>query len=185
MKKIDFGFNNDKRLNASFAGIELYNGEYLDVVGCNQMDFLITRIVDSGRGLNGKIDVREVAQDYYADGSYDTYANQEKNEVCKKLEEFFNTASVKEKIKNNEPIIGILRKADFPVYTSKLASIPSKSEVIPGLVTSIRPELFEELKKSKKYSTSMFNQYKEIQRLYKEIKKMKSDDYEKGTGRKN
>ena len=184
MKKIDFGYNDDKRLNSSFSRIELFNGEYLDVVGCDSMDFLITRIVDSGRGLNGNIDVREVAQDYYADGSCVTYANQEKNELCKKLEEFFNKESVREKLERGEPIMGILRGAGFPVHSSQLAYIPSKNDVVPGLVTSVRPELFEELKESKKYSRSMYNQYKEIQRLYAEIEKLKSDDYSDNTGRR-
>ncbi len=101
------------------------------------------------------------------------------------MEELFNTDSVKERLEKNEPVMGILRKSDFPVYTSTLASIPSKSETLSGIVTSIRPELFEELKKSKRYTTSMFNQYKEIQRLYEEIKKLKSDGYEKSTSRKN
>jgi len=75
MKKIDFGFNDDRRLNSSFSRISPYNGEYLDLVGCNDYDFLITRIVDWQRGLNGNIDVREVAQDFYKDGSYVNYAN--------------------------------------------------------------------------------------------------------------
>ncbi len=102
MKKIDFGFNDDDRLNAQWSGIEFYNGEYLDVVACENMSFLITRIIDSYRGLNGNIDVREIAQDYYADGSYETYANREKNDTCKKIEEFLNLPVIKERIKNGE-----------------------------------------------------------------------------------
>ena len=70
MKKIEFGFNDDKRLNGSWSGIEFYNGEYLDVIGYEEMDLLVTKIVDSLHGLNGKIDVREIAQDYYSDGSF-------------------------------------------------------------------------------------------------------------------
>ena len=173
MKKIEFGYNTDKRLNATWSEIEPYNGEYLDKINCENMDFLITRVVDSYHGLNGSIDVREVIQDYYADGSYVTYANKEKNGLCQKLEEFLNQGKIKEKLKN-ERALEVLRDAEFPAYTSRLLNIEPKTEEFAEVVTSIKPEMFKKLKDSKKnFGMSMFNMHEEIQRLYKEIEKLK------------
>lgn len=179
MKKIEFGYNTDNKLNATFSEIEFYNGEYLDTINCNEMDFLVTRIVDSYHGLDGDIDVREVAQDYYADGSYVTYANKEKNDLCKKLEEFLNKDKIKDKLKE-ERALDVLRDAGFSAYTSYLLKIESKTEEYHEIVTSIKPEVFKKLKDSKKKSMSMSTFYmgEEIQRLYKEIERLKSNSDE-------
>jgi len=176
MKKIEFGFNNDNELNATWSGIGPYNGEYLDTVRCNDMDFLVTRIVDSVNGLDGNIDIREVAQDYYVDGSYLTYANSEKSSLCKKLESFLNNSKVKSKLKT-ERALTLLRAADFPVFTSRLLKIYSDSDEFAEVVTSIKPELFKKLKDSKRmgYGMSMYRMVQEIQRLHKEIEELKSN----------
>ena len=176
MKKIEFGFNNDDELNATWSGIEFYNGEYLDTVRLNDMDFLITRIVDSNNGLNGNIDVREVAQDYYLDGSYLTYANREKSSLCRKLEGFLNNNKVKGKLKSGSTL-ALLRDADFPAFTSRLLKIYSDSDEFAEVITSIKPELFKKLKDSKRagYGMSMFKMAEEIKRLYKEIEELKSN----------
>ena len=179
MKKIEFGYNTDSKLNASFSEIEFYNGEYLDTINCENMDFLITRVVDSYQGLDGSIDVREVAQDYYSDGSYLTYANKEKNELCKKLEKYLNNDKVKEKLKTARAL-NVLRDANFPVYSSHLSRIEAVSEMFPEIVTSIKPDIFKRLKDSKRKNLGMsvFYMTEEIQRLYNEIEKLKTESKE-------
>ncbi len=176
MKKIEFGYNTDKNLNATWLEPEPYNGEYLDTINYKDRDFLVTRIVDSLKGLDGAIDVREVAQDYYSDGSYMTYANQEKDSVCNKLELFLNNPKIREKLKDKR-VLDILRNADFPTYSSKLLQIEAKSEEFPEIVTSIKPEIFKKLKDSKKNNMgwSMYHMIEEIQRLYKEIEEIKAN----------
>ena len=179
MKKIDFGFNEDDVLNGQWAGIEPYNGEYLDMIGYENTDLLITKVVDSYKGLNGTIDVREIAQDYYADGSYITYANKEKNATCKKIEELLNSNKVQNMLAKGEAPYMILRDAGLPIRMSHLNDVQSKSDTVPAVVTSIKPEIFKQLKDSKKYSfgMSMYNQIQEIKRLREEIAELKESSH--------
>ena len=176
MKKIEFGYNTDDRLSATWSEIEFYNGEYLDTINVDGRDFLVTVIINSHKGLNGGIDVREVAQDYYADGSYLTYANKEKDSLCRKLEEFLNREKIKEKVKK-ERVLTVLRDADFPAFSSRLLQIESKSATVPEVVTSIKPEVFKKLKDSKKvgFGMSIYNLTEEIQRLNEELVKLKGE----------
>ena len=185
MKKIDFGINEDKRLNSSFSGISPYNGEYLDVIACNDFDFLITRIVDSYRGLNGNIDVREVAQDFYNDGSYVNYANMEKNKLCQRFEQLLNSPSIRRELEEGKSPLTILKEAGFPVHVSSLQPILSKSEIVSSIVTSVKPELFKNLKDSKKYSggQSMYDMYEKIQKLQAEIERLKNNNLDYSGGR--
>ena len=171
MKKIDFGFNDDRRLNSSFSGIEPYNGDYLDMFCYENMDFLVTIIVDSHRGLNGNIDVREVSQDYYADGSYVNYANKEKNALCQKFEQLLNTPNVRKKIDSGETPLNILRAEGFPVHMSYLRDMAPKSEKVSSIVTSVTPDKFKKLKDSKKtnHGTSFYDMTEEIVRLREKI----------------
>ena len=184
MKKIEFGFNDDNRLNAQWSGIEFYNGEYLDVVAYEGFDFLVTRIVDSQHGLNGNIDVREIAQDYYADGSYVTYANMEKNDMCKRLERLLNSPKLKEKLANNQRAFSILRDEGISLHISNLNAVQSKFETVSYVVTSVKPEIFRSLKDSKRNGgRSMYDQTLEIARLRAEIEKMKSEGFKRNGGR--
>ena len=181
MKKLEFGYNTDDRLNATWSEIEAYNGEYLDTVNFQDRDFLVTRIVDSLKGLNGAIDVREVAQDYYSDGSYLTYANKEKDSVCNRLELFLNNPKIREQLKDKR-VLEILRDNNFPAYSSRLLQIESKSEEIPEVVTSVRPEMFKKLKDSKRMTLGMsiYNMTEEIQRLNAQIEILQAKSNGKG-----
>ena len=176
MKKIDFGFNNDRRLNSSFSGIEPYNGEYLDVTCCEDTNLLITRIVDSQQGLDGNIDVREVIQDYYSDGSYVTYANMEKNVICLKIQQLLNTERLKKRINKGESAREILLDEGLPAYASFL-NVEPKNSVVPGAVTSIKPEMFKQLKDSKKYyrGKSMYDLTVELKKLHAEINNLSKE----------
>ena len=178
MKKIDFGINEDKKLNSSFSGISPYNGEYIDVIACNGFDFLITRIIDSYGGLNGNIDVREVAQDFYSDGSYANYANMEKNNLCQKFEQLLNTAKVKQELSDGKLPLKILKDAGFPVYFSTITTIEPKSENVSSIVTSVSKDKFQSLKDSKRFNhgRSMYDLCQEIQRLQAEIQQLRKMD---------
>ena len=176
MKKIEFGYNDDDVLNATWSRVERYNGEYLDTVRCNDMDFLITRIVDSFDGIDGKIEVREVAQDYYADGSYLTYANSEKNDLTKKLENFLNNKKVREKLSTQRPLT-VLRATNFPVFSSRLPKIEGDSSEFAEVITIIKPEIFKKLKDSKRsgIGISMFNMTEKIKELYAKIEELEKE----------
>ena len=184
MKKIEFGFNGDDKLNATWSEIEFYNGEYLCTVSCNGENFLVTRIVDSNKGLNGQIDVREVIQDYYIDGSYLTYANKEKTILCRKMEEYLNKEKIRVELKENN-VLEKLREAGFPAYTSHLPKIESDTEEFAEIVTSIRPEIFKKLKDSKKtgFGISMYYMAEEIKKLREEIETLKAENNEIRAGK--
>lgn len=170
MIKVTFGYNNDMNLNGSFEGIEKYNGKYITVINYQGIDMLITEVIDSYIGNNGDIDVREIAQNFYADGSYVNYSNQAKSEICKKLEDYLNSKKIKEEIKQGEPIIEILKKEGLVISDSRPHSIINENKIIPNCVVSIRPELFEELKTVvKNGGKSIFSMYKEIEMLREEI----------------
>ena len=185
MKKIDFGFNDDEKLNSQWSGIEFYNGEYLDVVAYDNSDYLITRIVDSYRGLNGNIDVREIAQDYYSDGSYVTYANKEKNGICIRLQNLLNNPKMKDRLSRGDMVYDVLREQGIPVYMSHLSDVPSKSNIVPGIVTSVSSQNFNKLKESKRIGMgiSMYHQAEEIKRLRQEIERLKNENLDRQTGR--
>lgn len=178
MKKIEFGFNDDDRLNGLWSGIEFYNGEYLDMFNYEGMDFLVTEVVDSTRGLNGNIDVREIAQDYYADGSYITYANKVKNTTCKKFEELLNSRKMKERINDGKSPMRLLGDEGLIVYRSHLLDVAPKSENISTVLTSVRPDVFAKLKESKKYSRgrSMYDMVMELQKLRKQLQELKDNN---------
>ncbi len=181
MKKIDFGFNDDNKINASFSSISPYNGEYMDLIACNGFDFLITRIVDSQRGLNGNIDVREVAQDYYSDGSYVNYANREKNTLCQRFEQLLNASRIKQELAAGKSPLKVLKEAGFPVSISSLSPIAPKSEKYSSIVTSVKNDKFQSLKDSKKYNhgKSMYAMSQEIMELYAEIERLKANNNHK------
>ena len=183
MKKIEFGFNDDNRLNGQWGSIEFYNGEYLDVFSYDQMDFLVTRIVDSAKGLDGSIDVREIAQDYYSDGSYITYGNKLKNASCLKFQELLNQRKMIEAINEGKSIINLLRDTGISVHMSYLHDVTSKSETVPAVLTSVKPEVFGRLKASKRecHGRSMYDLTNEIRRLQAELKKRMATEEPKVT----
>lgn len=182
MKKIDFGVNNDRKLNASFSEISPYNGEYLDVVSCNGFDFLITRIIDSYQGLNGTIDVKEVAQDYYPDGSYVNYANQKQNALCQKFERLLNTQRMREELAKGKSPARLLKEAGFPVGRSQLRPIEPETETFSSIVTSVKDDKFQSLKDSKQFryggGKSMYDMSQEIARLRAEVERLKAGQYD-------
>ena len=150
------------------------------------MDFLITRIVDSYRGLNGAIDVREIAQDYYSDGSYVTYANMDKNALCQRLSEYLNNERVRAKIEEGMTPLELLRNEGFSIYASQLNDVTSKSDIVSSVVTSVKPEVFKRLKDSKRYGMgmSMYDQIQEIMHLREVLNRLKMENRELA-GKKN
>ena len=168
--KIDFGFNNDARLNAQWSSVEQVDCEYVGAVNCNGYDLLLAIVDENQEKPEGRIAVKEVVQDYYPDGSFITYGNLEKNRVCRKAEELFNTEAIRKKLADGVSPVSILREAGMPVRTSKL-----HFEDKPGfaeIVTSVRPELFNGLKESQKDHRSMYARELEIRRLEEMVREL-------------
>lgn len=178
MKRIKFGINDDAKLPAGFSRIDMTNvlGEYLDAINLGKDSYLITRVLQSGNEkYNGKIDVREIAQDIYTDGSIANYSNKEKSEMCLKLEKLFNSPETKEQLRIGEPIREILTQSKISYVPANIIDIFSKKRFSSqtGYVTSIDSELFEELKQMTKTKISSFKMYSQIIKLQKETSKTK------------
>lgn len=148
MNKIDFGYNNGNRLMNNFEGIEMYNGEYVDLIELEGRDYLVTSIVDSLKGLDGQIDVREVLQDYYGDGGYDSYANQNKNDVCLRIQKMLNEPDLREKTQNGISPLSIFQDMNIQARKSKLRPIHNINSDYPGVLVSIKNDLFLDAKKT-------------------------------------
>lgn len=162
MAKIDFGFNNDNQLNAQFEGYD-NTGDFVEIVRINDSDCLISNI-------NGRYDAKEIAQDVYADGSYSTYANGLTTNLKSSLLIVLNRPHIKERINNGEKVIDVLRESGFEVMPSNLRPVITGYENIPGVVTSINPAVFEDLKNTQRYThTSFYNLCKEVELLREKL----------------
>ncbi len=171
MKKIEFGFNDDNHLGGPSTRPDYYNGEFLGLFNYDKGDYLVTRIVDSMDGKDGNIDVREITQDYYADGSYITYGNKLKTTTCQKFEELFNMRKIKEALTAGKSPLAILAEEGQPVRVSYLHDVTSAHETLPAQLTSYKPEVFGRLKASKKEFSgmSMYDLASEVRKLRSEL----------------
>lgn len=169
MKKIDFGYNNDTILNSTFEGIYPYSGEYIDLINCCNMDLLVTKIVDSYEGkYDGKIEVREIVQDLYPDGSYNSYTTQNQPALCGQIETILNRESVKQKLDEGAKISKILSDLGMPSIPSSLKPIHNDKYEIAGTLAAINPEMFNDLK------TTLANGHSSIYNMLKELKELRA-----------
>lgn len=165
MAKIDFGYNNDDQLNAQFEGYE-YTADFEALVNINGSDFVIVN-------RNGKYDVTEVLQDVYVDGSYSTYGNQLTTKLKAALLTTLNATHFYEKIQSGMSVVDALKYSAFEVMPSKLRPIITGYENLPGVVTSIKAELFEDLKNTQRFNhSSFYDMSKEIEMLRAQIEEL-------------
>lgn len=164
MAKIDFGYNNDNQLNAQFEGYEC-TADFVGIVNIEGANVLITN-------LNGRYRVDEVLQDIYVDGSYATYSNQLTTPLKASLLTTFNRPHIYEKIRSGLTVIEALKESGFEVVPSHLRPI-AQYENIPGVVTAVSPELFEDLQNTQRYNhSSFYNMSKEIEMLRAQINEL-------------
>lgn len=104
-KIIYFGYNKKDYLDSCIDGVFPYQGEYLDTVSINNLNFLFTK---SKINNKVKIDVREIFIDMYLDGSYTIYGNENKSKECIVMENYFNKKDILNRINNGIPPLYIL-----------------------------------------------------------------------------
>ena len=169
-KIIDFGFNNFNELKNRLDGIIRYKGELLGLININNSNYLITQSILPFE--HGRIDIREVIQDIYSDGSYALYGNIEKSKTCLVFEKYFNRDDIKEVISKNVPIMYILLdlqnllKINMNLRESNFISVNDKYK--PTTVILINNNVFIE---SKEIIDN--NRNKSLYELGKEIKTLK------------
>lgn len=174
MKTISFGLNEDKDLNLSQQSLDLSNikGQYLGIISFDDVDYLITKVLESGQNLNnGQIDVREIARDYYMDGSVANYSNIEKSEMCHKLEQILNNDHALDMINRGVQIELVLLNMNVNYHYSGVNNLfinELGKEIDEICVTSVRRELFESLKAMKKSPMSTFAMFTRLNNLLQE-----------------
>ncbi|MBR2840797.1 MAG: hypothetical protein IKF01_02890 [Bacilli bacterium] len=178
MKRVKFGINDDANLSAGFSRIDMTNvlGEYLDSISLGNENYLVTRVLQSeNEKYNGKIDVREIAQDVCTDGTTINYSSKEKSEMCLKMEQLFNSPEAKEQLRIGEPVSGVLKQSNVSYMPANIIDIFSKKhfEAQTANVTSVDPEIFEQLKQMTKTRISSFKMYSQIVKFQKETSKTK------------
>ena len=121
---------------------------------------------------NGKIDVREIARDFYMDGSIANYSNIEKSEICYKLEELLNSLPIIEKINRDVPIKQVLIYLNINYKYAKANNLfvnELGKEINEICVTSVRSELFEVLKNMTNSHLSAFSMFTRLNNLLQEV----------------
>ena len=91
MTKIKFGYNNFDVLTPLCEGSHIIPGDFLDYIAVSDRNYMISELQDEEK----RIDVREVVQDLYANGSIKVYANNYKTSDTSRLEEILNSRYVK------------------------------------------------------------------------------------------
>lgn len=164
MAKIDFGYNNDYGLSPTrFEGAK-WTADFVGVVNIKGSNILITN-------LNGNFRVDEILQDIYADGSYVTYANELTRPIVASLLNTLNLPHVNEKIQKGLPIIDVLKELGIEAKPSKLSPVVPYEDV-PGIITVVSSELFEDLRDSKMFNLSIYKMSKEIEMLTAQIEEL-------------
>jgi len=167
MKTIIFGINDDNVLSPGFSRIDLTNviGQYLDVLEINGDNYLITKVLKSGNESNNhNIDVREIAQDIYADGKVENYSNIEKSEMCLNLERLLSSPECKEQLRSGHSVKEILDMKGINSLKASIFDLFTKYgyQAHTGDVTSVAPHLFENLKNMSKSHLSAFEMYSQM-----------------------
>ena len=119
MAKVDFGWNEDSDLNPTFANIGgkesgAVQGETIGIYSYEGKNYLVSKVTmamrDSGT-KEGDLDVREVAPKIYGDGSFAYFSNNEKSDVERTFEAFFNREEIRNAMDNgiSNEIFGKLR----------------------------------------------------------------------------
>lgn len=118
MKKIEFGYSNDKGSNISWEGIGIKPGVLLldaDYYGAISTDafhsYVVAKVTTDEYGnhpelLNNFI-VRDAIADMYSDGSGNLILDQEQSLFAQQIEQYLNNGQVKDQIKDLDTILQI------------------------------------------------------------------------------
>lgn len=133
MKKIiEFGYNKKDYLDNGIEGVYPYKGEYIDVVCFNSKNYLFTKGVSNLK--KDKIEVREIIEDVYLDGSFVVYGNFFKSKECQILEQYFNQDKIKQLIKKGGRPLDILLDLDLPFKNPYIIPINDDKFVMVVLI---------------------------------------------------
>jgi len=115
MKKIEFGFANEKNPTGSWQGtgineeLAVTDAEYYGAVKFDGNSYIIAKVTEDKFGhwpnLVGRFIVRPAVADVYSDGSGIIFLDQEQSLRGNQIENFLNNEQVKDKIGNLDDIV--------------------------------------------------------------------------------
>ena len=139
MKQIHFGYNKKDYLDSGIEGVTPYVGEYIDIVEINDRIYLFTKgILDVKKDM---IDVREIIQDVYLDGSYIIYANAVKSHNCQILEQKINEEKVKNAALTGISLVSMMAGSKARVRRPNIIPINNNNQF--DMVVLINNQVFE------------------------------------------
>lgn len=151
MKKIEFGFANEKNPSGSWQGIginsevPLTEAEYYGALKFRGTSYVVAKVTEDKYGrwpnLVGRFIVRPAVADIYSDGSGVIFLEQEQSLNGNQLENFLNNPQFKEKIHNLDDIVNFIKngitKNNEPFDACAVSDV--------YLTTSIKHEEFEKI----------------------------------------
>ena len=170
MKKIEFGFANDKNPNGSWEGIGIRPGlliteaEYYGAVKYEDNSYIIAKIVkdDSKRypDLVGNFMVRPAIADLYKDGSGIIYLDQEQSLIAHQLEKHLNSERIKDRIKSIDDVFRHCLNVHMADNSFTILTVGDQI-----ITTSIKHQVFEEKNEALKNCHKSFSQLQEYYQL--------------------
>lgn len=142
MKKkiIYYGYNKKDYLESGIEGITPYRGEYIDIITINKRNYLFTKgISDVKKDI---IDVREVIQNVYLDGSYEMFANAYRSPECVAIEKYFNKNDIKNKVESGISLC--LLFDEINLKSSRANIIPINRDNQFTMITLVNNLVFED-----------------------------------------
>ena len=153
MKKIEFGFANEKKPTGSWQGtgineqLAVTDAEYYGAVKFDGNSYIIAKVTEDRYGhwpnLVGKFIVRPAVANVYDDGSGIMFLDQEQSLRGRQIENFLNNPQFKDKIRNLDDIVNFIKNG-----ISKNNEPFDACTIMDSYVaTSIKHEEFEKIKK--------------------------------------
>lgn len=153
MKKIEFGFANEKNPTGSWQGtgineeLSLTDAEYYGAVKFDGNSYIIAKVIEDKYGhwpnLVGRFIVRPAVADIYSDGSGIIFLDQEQSLKGKQIENFLNNEQIKDKINSLDDIVNFIKNG----ISKNNESFDNCAISDIYTTTSIRHEEFEKIRK--------------------------------------
>jgi len=162
MKKIEFGFANEKNPTGSWQGtgineeLAVTDAEYYGAVKFDGNSYIIAKVTEDKFGhwpnLVGRFIVRPAVADVYSDGSGIIFLDQEQSLRGNQIENFLNNEQVKDKIGNLDDIVNFIKNG----ISKNNESFDNCTISDTYVTTSIRHEEFEKIRINKQEERGAF-----------------------------
>lgn len=138
MKIIYFGYSKKDYLDSGIDGVYPYEGEYLDVISLKNKTYLITKGISNFK--KDIINIFEIFEDVYLDGSFVVYVNSYKSKECMALDYFFNSSEVKNKLLKGAIPLDLLKELGLSFTRPNIIPI-NDDKFVMGII--IKKAIFE------------------------------------------